>query len=87
MYKNKNPIIKSTISISLLCTLFSVQAIAEDWLVDSPKAYTKVAPNLQPGDNVILADGTWNNFEILFKGEGTKQKPITLKAQTKGKVF
>jgi poly(beta-D-mannuronate) lyase len=87
MYKNKNPIIKSTISISLLCTLFSVQAIAEDWLVDSPIAYTKVAPNLQPGDNVILADGTWNNFEILFKGEGTKQKPITLKAQTKGKVF
>ena len=42
--------------------------------------------SLQPGDTLVLANGEWKDFEILFKGKGTAEKPITLKAQTKGKV-
>jgi poly(beta-D-mannuronate) lyase len=75
------------LTLSAFALLFSAQAAAKDWVVDTPKAYEKVVKNLEAGDSIVLADGTWNNFEILFKGEGTKQKPITLKAQTKGKVF
>jgi poly(beta-D-mannuronate) lyase len=39
-----------------------------------------------PGDSVVLANGVWRDFEIVFTGEGTAAKPITLRAQTAGKV-
>jgi len=67
--------------------LLSAQVTAKDWLVNTPTTYKVALKKVKAGDNIVLANGTWNNFEILFKGEGTKQKPITLKAQTKGKVF
>jgi poly(beta-D-mannuronate) lyase len=87
MYLFKKFQLNCLISISLICALTSVQAFSKDWLVETQKAYKKTMPKLQPGDNVILANGTWNDFEIIFKGDGTKNKPITLSAQTKGKVI
>ncbi|MCL4152540.1 UNVERIFIED_CONTAM: hypothetical protein GTU68_025453, partial [Idotea baltica] len=38
------------------------------------------------GDKVILANGIWQDFEILLQGKGTADKPIELTAQEKGKV-
>jgi poly(beta-D-mannuronate) lyase len=87
MYRIKKSQINSLIAIPFLCTLFSVQAVAKDWLVETPKAYKDVVPKLEPGDKVILANGTWNNFEIVFKGNGTKEQPLILTAETKGKVI
>jgi poly(beta-D-mannuronate) lyase len=72
----------------LVCSIGTTsQLAAKEWIVDDKKAYKEVISNVKAGDDIVLANGTWNNFEILFKGEGTKQQPITLKAQTKGKVF
>ena len=39
-----------------------------------------------PGDTIVLADGEWRDFEIVFTGVGRPGKPITLKPQTKGGV-
>lgn len=66
--------------------IISLSLAAKEYLVDSPAAYKKVAKSLTAGDTVILANGTYQDFEILFTGKGTKQKPITLTAETKGKV-
>ncbi|MGI9318097.1 MAG: polysaccharide lyase 6 family protein, partial [bacterium] len=55
-------------------------------LVGDVPAYQKAVANLAPGDKVVLKNGVWNDFEILFEGQGTAEKPITLTAQTKGKV-
>lgn len=41
----------------------------------------------KPGDNLVLANGTYKDVEIKFTGEGTEDNPITLKAETAGKVF
>ncbi len=42
---------------------------------------------LQPGDTVILADGTYtSNVTMRFNGVGTAAQPITLKAATPGGV-
>lgn len=38
------------------------------------------------GDNIILANGVWKDVQIKFRGKGTKDNPITLKAETAGKV-
>lgn len=42
--------------------------------------------NCQAGDHIILANGVWKDVQIEFYGKGTKEKPIVLRAETKGEV-
>jgi len=60
---------------------------AKEYLVDNPQAYMDIAGSLEAGDVVTLADGTWTDFQIAFSGQGTEDSPITLKAETAGKVI
>lgn len=39
------------------------------------------------GDEIVMANGDWNNVEIRFVGYGTEKRPITLKAETAGEVL
>nr|WP_276391051.1 chondroitinase-B domain-containing protein [Eudoraea chungangensis] len=43
--------------------------------------------NATPGTEIVMANGYWKDVEIRLLGYGTKQAPITLKAETPGKVF
>lgn len=56
-------------------------------LVKNQKEYFSAAKNLRSGDTIVLANGVWQDFEIVFKGNGTEQAPVTLKAETKGQVI
>ena len=40
-----------------------------------------------PGDVIVLQNGEWKNITIRLNCAGTKEKPITFKAQTAGKVM
>jgi len=40
----------------------------------------------KPGDEIVMANGQWKDVEINFRGKGTKNNPITLTAETAGKV-
>lgn len=40
-----------------------------------------------PGQEIVLKNGIWKDTEINFKGEGTEESPIVLRAQEAGKVF
>jgi len=40
-----------------------------------------------PGDTIWMANGTWAHADIRLEGQGTAQKPITLRAQTAGMVI
>lgn len=71
----------------LLMSCFTAELVAKEYLIDSKQAYKKIASNLVAGDKVVLKNGTWTDFEILLVGQGTEQAPITLTAQTKGKVI
>jgi len=73
--------------ISALILFVSAPAVAKDYLVKSQAQYQKVVAKLVPGDKVILANGVWQDFEILFEAKGNKEKPIELTAQTKGKTI
>lgn len=66
---------------------FSTTIAAKDYLIDNKQAYAKIANTLQAGDTVILQNGVWHDFEIVLSGQGSKQLPIRLKPQTKGKVI
>ena len=56
-------------------------------VVRNQDEYRKAAADLKPGDKVILANGEWRNFEIVFSGRGTPDNPVSLSAETPGKVI
>lgn len=61
-------------------------ALAESALVRTPAEFASALPRLQPGDTLTLADGEWRDFQVVFTGQGAEGRPITLTAQTPGKV-
>ncbi|WP_440876917.1 chondroitinase-B domain-containing protein [Thalassotalea sp. PLHSN55] len=73
--------------LSLATSLLPQQLLAKDYLVKDQASYQDAVKRLVAGDKVILANGTWNDFEILFTGKGKKHQPIELTAETKGKVI
>ncbi len=60
--------------------------MAGDYLVRTPAEYEGVLPKAQAGDVVRLADGEWKDFSIVFEAHGREGRPVTLAAQTAGKV-
>lgn len=62
-------------------------AMAADLLVHSQDEFDDAVQDARPGDTILLANGSWDDFEIVFTGEGEADKLITLSAQTKGEVF
>ncbi|MDO6444473.1 polysaccharide lyase 6 family protein [Colwellia sp. 1_MG-2023] len=87
MYKSKLFQSLFLSSLFLLVTAACQQTTAKTWLVTTQAEYKTALDKVSAGDEIVLSDGTWENFEILFKAEGTEHEPITLKAQTNGKVF
>ncbi|MGB5628913.1 MAG: polysaccharide lyase 6 family protein [Woeseiaceae bacterium] len=71
----------------VLAILASCASPAAEIKVDSQQEYKDAIKGLQPGDTIVLANGEWRDFEILFLGEGTTEQPITLTAETKGQVW
>ncbi|WP_024869400.1 polysaccharide lyase 6 family protein [Pseudoxanthomonas suwonensis] len=55
-------------------------------MVRTQDEYASAVRALKPGDRLVLADGEWRDFQVLLLGEGTPDRPITLTAQTPGKV-
>ena len=56
-------------------------------LVKNIEEFNKAVATLQPGDKVVLANGTWTDVELKFKAEGQPDKLIELQAEEPGKVF
>ena len=55
--------------------------------VANAKELNDAIKKAQPGDNIIMTNGTWKDVEIQFTSLGTAEKPITLAAEEAGKVF
>jgi poly(beta-D-mannuronate) lyase len=81
-----NIIMGVTFGMAVLCGLAG-SAWAADVLVRTPEAYAAAVRQAQPGDTLTLADGEWRDFQIVFTGQGQRGRPITLTAQTPGRVI
>lgn len=68
--------------------LFSVPLLlnAKTHLASSAVKVDSVCKITVPGDTILLAPGTWTNQVVTFKGNGTAQAPIVLRAATYGSV-
>jgi len=71
----------------LILALVSCAQNEDGQRVSSIEEFDEIVASLQPGDKVILANGTWTDVEFRFKAEGLPDKPIELKAEEPGKVI
>ena len=73
--------------VLIICTLYSCSEVVNDIVVSTSDELNMAIEEAKAGDNIVLANGVWKDVEIKFIGEGTEDNPITLKAETPGKVF
>lgn len=73
--------------LMLLTMGFLNNAWADEYRVESQEQYRALLTQLVPGDSIVLKDGIWNDFEIIFEGHGEPGLPITLRAETPGQVY
>ena len=82
----RNPVL-SVLRTLAIVSAFAVFGIAcADTRVETQPEYFDAVKSLEPGDTIVLANGEWRDFEILFEGQGTADRPITLIAETAGEV-
>ncbi|NNC77139.1 MAG: alginate lyase, partial [Woeseiaceae bacterium] len=67
--------------------LASSGAGCADTVVKTQSEFEAAVDAARPGDTITLANGVWTDFEMVFTGTGTADKPITLTAETKGEVI
>ncbi|WP_395750909.1 polysaccharide lyase 6 family protein [Prosthecobacter sp.] len=71
----------------LFALALAIPALARDIPVADAAAFAEAAKNVAAGDTLILADGTWADATLKLHAEGSTEKPVTIKAQTPGKVI
>jgi poly(beta-D-mannuronate) lyase len=64
----------------------SVSVSAADNVVRTAADIRQASRTVRPGDTLIMADGVWRDADLVFEATGTAEKPITLRAQTPGRV-
>lgn len=77
---------RAVLAIVPALALAAHAALAAETLVHTQEEYREAVRSARPGDTIMLADGEWRDFEIVFAAEGLPNRPVTLTAQTKGKV-
>jgi len=78
---------KHKLYLSILFIFITLSVVfAKSIKVGTITQFDETIKNIAPGDSVILANGTWKDAELVFKGKGEKDKRIYLTAETFGQV-
>ena len=78
---------KYLLIISLFLVITSCQRTTNSILVSNITELENAIKEVKAGDDIVLKNGIYKDAEIKFVGEGTKNNPISLRAETPGKVF
>lgn len=85
MIPSRAPFLLVSLSLALACARSS--RASQTFLTHSAAEISSALQSAQPGDTILMADGTWTNQSITMSTNGTSALPITLRAQTPGRVF
>ena len=86
MLSTRPTFLRSSIIAATLLFTSAVYAQAEPVIVTSPISLAMAVKAAKPGETIVIADGTYTNFDAVLNGMGEKDKPITIRAQNPGKV-
>ena len=59
---------------------------AKELPVSDPAGLKAALKTVQPGDTLVLREGEWPDAKLKIKAEGTKDKPVLVRAATPGKT-
>lgn len=62
-------------------------AAGTEILVSDPAELRAAIAGARPGTDIVMADGDWTDVRIRLVGMGTPDRPITLRAETPGRVI
>ncbi len=82
----KKYIIFILISFSILACQ-DVSSVVSGKKVSNAAELQDAMAQAKPGDHIIMANGVWKDIAINFVGKGEPDNPISLQAETPGKVF
>ena len=71
---------------AITLSFVALNGSAAEHRVSSAEEIARLSDKLRPGDTLVMADREWKDQAIVFQGRGTMEKPISLRAQTPGKV-
>ena len=75
------------IRITVLLLFSSFFATAQSITVSTIDEYNSAIKKVSTGGTIILKNGEWKDVTLNAFGNGTKQNPIIVKAETPGKVL
>ena len=61
-------------------------AFSQEKKVNSLSELNQAIDAAKPGDEIVMANGVWSDVDIKFRGKGTKERPIKLRAEEEGQV-
>jgi poly(beta-D-mannuronate) lyase len=67
--------------------LTALRGFAADVTVSDPEAARKAVLAAKPGDVIVLAAGEWKDADLRLDGEGSKDQPITIRAEKPGETI
>jgi len=68
----------------LLCAF--IGAMGKTYKVANQQDFKKAVDMVKAGDEIVIANGTYSNWEAVVNTNGTAGKPIIIRAETSGKV-
>ncbi|WKK66440.1 polysaccharide lyase 6 family protein [Lutimonas zeaxanthinifaciens] len=80
----------NVISIISFCSILLISCESSDKgsiYVSNLSEFNKAVQTVKPGGEIVMADGIWENVELLFEARGSENAPIRLRSETKGAVF
>ncbi|KJD31452.1 alginate lyase [Tamlana nanhaiensis] len=83
---NKTPQLISIMLIMLFAFSCSTPK-NQGLLINNIREFNNAVKHAKPGDQLVLANGIWKDVELVFQAKGTKDNPIILSAEDKGKVI
>lgn len=60
---------------------------AAEFTAANPTELAAELARAQPGDTIVLADGTWRDAQVTLTAAGTAAAPVTVRARTPGRVI
>jgi poly(beta-D-mannuronate) lyase len=83
-----NPVIDCILKTVVLMLLCARLSYAEEHRVTPESDLKKLVQKISAGDSIVLENGNWKDVELKFESlAGTENSPISIVAQTPGKVI
>src|SRR5882724_4605040 len=57
------------------------------YLIHNEQEFNSISQQIKPGDDILIANGTYKPWALIISTNGTAIKPITIQAETTGKVI